>query len=176
MAKEIGTEFVEVSAHRGERYKGVGPENHKGWQGKCYHVGGDTTVDGVFYPDFWRSTGYGTGPGLNGWNCRHKWYPFVPGIMEPSYTEQELENIDPPDITFEGKTYNAYDATQMQRKLETSMRALKRRMVGYKAAGDMEAYRNTSVRYKALEAKYKAFSKAANLPEQKERLRIAKAT
>lgn len=33
---EIGTEFVEVSAHRGARDKGVGPENHKAWQGKVF--------------------------------------------------------------------------------------------------------------------------------------------
>ena len=94
MRQEIGTEFVEVSAHRGARDKGIGPENHKSWQGKVYHIGGDTVVDGVRYPDFERVTGYGvTGAGLNGWNCRHKWYPFVPGINEPTYTEEELANI-----------------------------------------------------------------------------------
>lgn len=33
---EIGTEYVEVSAHRGARDKGTGPENHKSWHGKVY--------------------------------------------------------------------------------------------------------------------------------------------
>lgn len=33
---EIGTEYVEVSAHRGARDKGTGPENHRQWQGRVY--------------------------------------------------------------------------------------------------------------------------------------------
>lgn len=171
---EIGTEYVEVSAHRGARDKGVGPENHKSWHGKCYHVGGDKTVNGVLYPDFERVTGYGTGEGLAGWNCRHKWYPFIPGVMERSYTDEELANIDPPPFEFEGKKYSAYDATQFQRQLETAMRTQKRKMNGYEAAGDKEAYTVARAKYRALSAKYKAFSKAADLPEQRERLRIPK--
>lgn len=36
LAEDIGTEYVEVSAHRGARDKGVGPMNHRAWQGKIY--------------------------------------------------------------------------------------------------------------------------------------------
>lgn len=36
LAKDIGTEYVEVSAHRGARDKGVGPMNHREWQGHVY--------------------------------------------------------------------------------------------------------------------------------------------
>ena len=107
-------------------------------------------------------------------DVRHKWYPFVPGIMERSYTDEELANIDPPPFTFEGKKYSAYDATQMQRRLETAMRAQKRKMIGYEAAGDKEAYTAAKAKYRALSAKYKAFSKAADLPEQRARLYTAK--
>lgn len=176
MREQIGTDFVEVSAHRGARDKGIGPENHKSWQGKVYHIGGVTEMDGQRYPDFEAVTGYGTGEGLNGWNCRHKWYPFVPGVMERSYTDEELANIDPPPFKFEGREYNAYDATQMQRKLETAMRTQKRKMEGYKAAGDTEAYTAAKAKYNALSAKYKAFSKAADLIEQRQRIYIAKHT
>lgn len=172
MREEIGTDFVEVSAHRGARDKGIGPENHKSWQGKVYHIGGDTTFEGVRYPDFERVTGYGTGEGLNGWNCRHKWYPFVPGINERSYTDAELAAIDPPDFTFEGKTYTAYEATQKQRQLETAMRAKEREMIGYKAAGMDKEYKYAKARYRALSSEYKAFSKAADLPEQRNRIKI----
>lgn len=104
----------------------------------------------------------------------HKWYPFIPGVMERSYTDEELKNIDPPDFEFEGRTYTAYDATQKQRQIETAMRAQKRKMIGYKAAGDDDAYRSARAKYNALSQEYKAFSKAANLPEQRERMRIAK--
>lgn len=174
LREEIGTEFVEVSAHRGARDKGLPPENHKAFQGRCYHIGGDKIVNGVLYPDFERVTGIGTGPGLGGWNCRHKYTAYVPGIMERSYTDEELANIDPPPFEFEGKKYSAYDATQMQRRLETAMRAQKRKMIGYEAAGDTEAYTAAKAKYNALSAKYKAFSKAAQLPEQRQRLYTAK--
>ena len=172
MQEDLGTEFVEVSAHRGARDKGTGPENHKSWQGKVYHVGGDTTYEGVRYPDFERVTGYGTGEGLNGWNCRHKWYPFIPGVMERSYTDEELAHIDPPDFEFEGKTYTAYEATQKQRQLETAMRAKKREMIGYEAAEMDQEYKYAKTRYRALSSEYKRFSKAADLPEQRQRLKI----
>ena len=36
MAEDIGTEYVEVSAHRGARDKGIGPMNHAAWQGRIY--------------------------------------------------------------------------------------------------------------------------------------------
>ena len=109
-------------------------------------------------------------------DVRHKWYPFVPGVMERTYTDEELAKIDPPPFTFEGKTYSAYEATQKQRQIETAMRAQKRKVEGYKAAGDKEAYTAARARYNALSAKYKAFSKAAGLPEQRQRLYIAKNT
>jgi hypothetical protein len=128
----------------------------------------------VLYPDFERVTGIGTGPGLGGWNCRHRYFPHVPGVTERSYTDEELANIDPPPFTFEGRKYSAYDATQMQRHIETAMRAQKRKMDGYKAAGDTEAYTAAKAKYNALSAKYKAFSKAAQLAEQRQRLTIPK--
>lgn len=174
LKEDIGTDFVEVSAHRGARDKGVGFECHLQWQGKCYHVGGAVDYDGVHYPDFVSTCGYGDIRGINGANCRHKWYPFVPGVMERSYTDEELANIDPPPFEFEGKKYSAYEATQFQRRLETAMRAQKRKMIGFEAAGDKERYTAAKAKYRALSAKYKAFSKAAQLPEQRERLRIPK--
>lgn len=36
LKEDIGTEYVEVSAHRGARDKGVGPMNHAAWQGRIY--------------------------------------------------------------------------------------------------------------------------------------------
>lgn len=36
LKEDIGTEYVEVSAHRGARDKGVGPMNHRSWQGGIF--------------------------------------------------------------------------------------------------------------------------------------------
>ena len=44
--------------------------------GRVYHRGGAVVQDGERYEDFETATGYGTGPGLCGWNCRHNFYPY----------------------------------------------------------------------------------------------------
>jgi len=40
------------------------------------------------------ATGYGTGPGLGGWNCRHSMLPYYEG-MSRVYTDKELEELKP---------------------------------------------------------------------------------
>ena len=72
--EEMDCEFVEVTAHEGAR------PTHAVWQGRVYHRGGAVVQDGERYEDFEAATGYGTGPGLCGWCCRHNFYPFYPGI------------------------------------------------------------------------------------------------
>ncbi len=128
-ADEMGCEFVEVSAHAGAR-----PE-HAVWQGKVYHRGGVVELDGVWYADFEAATGYGTGPGLCGWNCRHNFYPFFPGVSEPNYSESELKDFDARDIEFDGKKYTRYEISQMQRALERQVRKYKRRYLAEDTAG-----------------------------------------
>lgn len=126
------------------------------------------------YLDFVEATGYGTGEGLCGWNCRqrHIFFPFVDGISERTYTDEQLENIDPPPFEYQGKTYTAYEATQKQRQIETAMRKCKREIIGFKAAGLEEDYQDSSIRLRRLTTEYKAFSKAAGLKEQTERSSI----
>ena len=82
--EEMGCEFVEVTAHEGAR------PTHAVWQGRVYHHGGAVVQDGERYEDFETATGYGTGPGLCGWNCRHNFYPFYPGISVRNYTDERL--------------------------------------------------------------------------------------
>lgn len=134
--EELGAEYVEVTAHAGAR------PDHALWQGKVYHRGGKK--DG--YPDFESSTGYGTGPGLGGWNCRHSYFPFFPGISVRSYTDEQLENIDPPNFTYKGKEYTYYEATQKQRQMETQMRKTKRELVGFDAFGMKDDFTAASIR------------------------------
>lgn len=128
-AEEIGCEYVEVSAHAGAR-----PE-HAAWQGKVYHVGGATEMDGVRYEDFETATGYGTGPGLCGWNCRHSFYPFFPGASKRLYGQEELDRLAARNVEYGGKKYTEYEITQMQRALERQVRKAKRRFLAEEAAG-----------------------------------------
>lgn len=166
-AEWLETPYFEVSAHSGARDKGVGPMNHKSWQGQVYSVN-----DGDIYPNIYAVCGLDTGPGLEGWNCRHRRYPFVEGVMERTYTDEQLRNIDPPPFKYQGKTYTAYEATQMQRKMERTVRQLTRREKAYKAAGLTEDARNMAARRRRLSKEYTDFSKAAGLPEQRERMKV----
>lgn len=167
----LETDLVEVTAHTGARDTGDGPANHKSWQGRVFRWSEKPRASNGEYPDFVKTTGYGTGEGLCGWNCRHNFYPFIEGVSERTYTDQELASIDPPPITFEGRTYTAYQATQMQRKLERTIRKQRRLKAAYKAAGlDEDAAAGSKMNI--LNQKYRAFSRAAGLPEQQERMKV----
>ena len=163
----LQTDLREVTAHSGARDTGTGWQNHKSWQGKVYSV-----RSGDKYPSIYEVCGWGMVDGLEGANCRHHHYPFVEGVSERRYTDEQLANIDPPPFEYQGKTYTAYEATQKQRQIETAMRKCKREIIGYEAAGQTESAQNSSIRLRRLSAEYKAFSKAAGLREQPERSRV----
>nr|DAN65721.1 MAG TPA: minor capsid protein [Caudoviricetes sp.] len=160
--KESDSEFVEVTAHMGAR------PDHQTWQGKVYHVGGDK--DG--YPDFEESTGYGTGAGLCGWNCRHSFFVFFPGISVRNYTDEQLKNIDPPSIEYDGKTYTYYEATQKQRQIERMIRKTKRELVALDSAGLKSDFTAKSVRLRKQKDLYVDFSKSAKLKTRNERHQV----
>ena len=127
--EEMDCEFVEVTAHEGAR------PTHAVWQGRVYHRGGAVVQDGERYEDFETVTGYGTGPGLCGWNCRHNFYPFYPGISVRNYTDERLAELDARNIPYGGGLYTRYEITQMQRALERRVRKYKRRYLAETAAG-----------------------------------------
>lgn len=171
-AEYLETEHFEVSAHIGARDVD-GPngwENHKAWQGKVYSV---RSLDK--YPSIYEVCGLGDVTGLNGANCRHKRFPFVDGVSERTWTDEQLAHIDDGHgCTFEGREYTAYQATQKQRMVERTIRKLKREKMAFEKAGLKEDAQDVNVRIRRLNSLYKDFSKAANLPEQKERLRVLK--
>lgn len=173
-AEYLDTPYFEVSAHVGARDKpGPSPwSSHKDWQGKVYSV-----RTGDIYPSIYDVCGLGAVDGLEGANCRHRRFPWVEGVSERTYTDEQLEHIDDGHgCTFDGKDYTAYEATQMQRRIERTVRKLKREKAAYKAAGLHEDETAVNIRLRRLNAKYKAFSAEAGLPEQPERMRVYNAT
>ena len=166
----LETEYVEVSAHSGARDKDgpLGWENHKAWQGKVYWWKAHSKKDKGEYPEFESMCGYGSVTGILGANCRHNYTPFIPGVMERTYTDEQLENIDPPPFEYEGKQYTHYEATQQQRAIERAVRKWKRREA---AATDTADKLASQARIRALKQKYKEFSKAADLRMQPERMK-----
>ncbi len=124
-AAELGTDVVEVDAHAGAR------PDHAVWQGKRFSLAGKDKR----YPLLSAATGYGTVTGLKGANCRHDFYPVIPGIDEPAYTEEELRNIDPPPVKIDGKVYTYYEAEQRQRAMERAIRKTKRELIAAQGSG-----------------------------------------
>ena len=169
-AQYLETPYFEVSAHAGARDKpGPSPwSSHKDWQGKVYSIRA-----GDIYPNIYEVCGLGAVDGLEGANCRHRRNVWVEGVSERTYTDEQLSHIDDGlGCTFEGKTYTAYEATQEQRKVERTIRKFKREKAAYKAAGLREDEQAVNIRMRRLNAKYKAFSAAAGLPEQRERVKV----
>lgn len=169
-AEYLETPYFEVSAHAGARDKpGPSPwSSHKDWQGKVYSIRA-----GDIYPSIYEVCGLGAVDGLEGANCRHRRNVWVEGVSERAYTDEQIAHIDDDlGCEFDGKKYTAYEATQMQRRVEREARKLKREKAAYKATGLHEDENAVNIRLRRLNAKYKAFSAAAGLPEQRERMKV----
>ena len=122
---ELGAEYVEISSHLGARTHPTNPiANHAGWQGKVFKIDGSDKK----YPNLKESTGYPDDIlGLGGVNCRHRMFPFFPGISTPNpirFDEEENRRV--------------YELTQKQRAMERRMRQLKKEQAAAKAIGDEE--------------------------------------
>ena len=129
-ADEMGVEFFETTAHGGAR------PSHAEWQGKQFHRGGAVDYMGRHYPDFEAATGYGTGAGLCGWNCRHQFFSVFPELgAPPAWTQESLEALNARDIEYNGGRYTRYEISQMQRARERTVRKYKRRYLAEDAAG-----------------------------------------
>ena len=169
-AEYLETPYFEVSAHAGARdVPGPSPwSSHKDWQGKVYSI-----HSGDIYPNIYEVCGLGYVDGLEGANCRHRRFPWVEGVSERTYTDEQLAHIDDGlGCTFDGKTYTAYESTQMQRRVERQIIAQKRLKSVYKSAGLTDDATAANIKLRRLNAKYREFSKAAGLPEQPERLKV----
>ena len=161
-AKLLGIDHYEVTAHGGARNTGSGYLNHASWQGKVYSMKGLEEI-----------CGYGQGGGLAGWNCRHSFYPFDKEIDERIYSDDYLRKMKEEESkkkSFEGKEYDAYQATQYQRELETRLR-YNRQNIKLLTTSDADKMAE-QVRYQSTLRRYREFSKQMDLPIQYERVKI----
>ncbi|PKD27963.1 putative ADP-ribosyltransferase Certhrax [Ruminococcus bromii] len=158
-AEQLGTEYFEVSYHRGAR------PTHQVWQGRVYSKKELETVCGL-----------GTVTGLCGANCYHSYSPFIKGIDTPTYSEEELDRMNEEENTpkeYNGRQYTAYEAQQRQRRLETAMRADRQKIELLTQGGaDDDTITGAKVRYFQRQDEYVKFSKAMNLPQQWERITV----
>lgn len=146
--EELGADGWEMSAHSGSR------PSHAVYQGRQYT---QEQYERIIKPL------------ISEPNCRHDVFPIILGVSEPTYTEEELQNIDQPPFTYEGQTYTAYEASQQMRKMERAMRKQKDRCIVADAAGDEEAFATASIRLNRQKYIYEDFCKAADSYTEYER-------
>lgn len=152
-ADEMGVEFFETTAHGGAR------PSHAEWQGRQFHRGGAADYMGKHYPDFEAATGYGTGAGLCGWNCRHTFFAVFPELGDPpAWTQEQLRELNARDIEWNGKKYTAYEISQMQRARERNVRRWKKRYLAETEAGVDTT--DSAVRLKAARQSLAEFAQA----------------
>lgn len=117
-ASEFGCDSMELTAHGGARPK------HAEWQGKLVSLSGKKGYLSL------TDIGYGSGDGFQGWNCRHNWFPFFPGISTRAYSPEQLQHLDDKRVEYHGKQYSEYEASQIQRQMEREIRSTKRTLAG----------------------------------------------
>lgn len=161
-ADEMGCDLVETTAHEGAR------ESHAIWQGKVFSRSGTHPK----YPHFKTATGFGTGAGLCGWNCRHSFFPFFENSLEPAYTDEELEGYCEPKYEYNGEMLTHYEASQKQRQIERNIRRWKREELAMETAGLDSSKAHEKVR--AWQAKQRDFIRQTGLKRQYDREQIGK--
>lgn len=167
--EEMDWDIILVSAHIGARTGdgGQNPDNHLWWQGQFYsRTGSDRR-----FPPF-SQTGYGTGKGLCGWNCRHS-FGSGDGINNPYKDIQTADN------------YKVEQLEKRQRTLERRIRKTKREVMGIQEAVDkckdesakfemqLDLDRKSYLLQRQNKA-YNEFCKENDLRTQQERLQIAR--
>ena len=137
-ADEVGWDLMELTAHSGAR------PSHASWQGKIVSRSGKKgylSLDDI---------GYGKATGFKGVNCRHDWYPYLEGSAR-TYTQEQLDAWENEKVTYNGKEYSKYDATQLQRAMERRIRADKKELAGLQgiltSAKDNKLIENTKTEF-----------------------------
>lgn len=169
---EMEWDIILVSAHIGARTGdgGENPGNHFWWQGKYYSRTGNDDR----FPDFYSATGYGTGEGLCGWNCRHSFGSGTGNGEDNPYKEIQTEDNE-----------RVEKAEKKQRELERRIRKTKRAVMGWQTAVEnctdeetrfslQQELDRKSYLLQKQNAAYKEFCRENDLRPLNERLRIAK--
>ena len=168
IGEELGCDGYEVDWHSNPR------PSHEFMQGKQFVVGKARTINGVHFDSFDEAN-----ERLQDYGCLHYKTPIICGISEPRYSPEELKRLNEENAkryTIDGKEYSGYEVTQMQRRLESSVRNEKTTRDLAKASGDNALVKRCNERIKAYQGKYNEISEITGIQGDKKRMSVPRGT
>ena len=154
----LGCDGWEISAHHGSA------PDHEPIQGKQYTDKEYKNLNGSLLRR------------IGTLNCGHAAFPIIMGVNSPQYTAKQLEDMrkeNEEGVTYDGRHYTLYEATQRQRQYERTIRKQKRRILVDEATGDKDKLQNDQIRLQLLKQEYAKFSKGTGLRPQYDRMETA---
>ena len=105
-------------------------------------------------------------------NCKHSTFPIILGISQPTYTNEELAQYkanSEQKVNIDGKEMTKYEATQLQRKVETEIRKAKDKVIFAENLGNDELLKEAKSRVQVLKKHYNNISAQAGLTPKMDR-------
>ena len=168
IGEELGCDGIEVDFHANPR------PSHNFMQGKQYVVGKARTINGIHFESADEAL-----ERLQDYGCLHYRTPIICGISEPRYSPEELKRLNEQNAkryTIDGKEYSGYEITQMQRRLESSVRNEKTTRDLAKASDDKALVKRCNERIKAYQTKYNEISEITGIQGDKKRMSVPRGT
>ena len=137
--------------------------------------GNRVRVKGKWYDDF-DTINNGLDRQVSTLNCYHYIFNGILGVTEPEYTKEELQKDKQKNLNgceIDGKHYTLYEASQLQRKLETAIREQKDVQILGKSLNNTELITSSQSKITSLTKKYKEVCNVSGLPYKVKRLSIS---
>lgn len=166
IGEELGCDGIEIDWHANPR------PSHEFMQGKQYVLGKARTINGIHFESADEAL-----ERLQDYGCLHFKTPIICGISEPRYSPEELKRLNEQNAkTYEidGKAVTGYEATQMQRRLESAVREQKSIRDTAKASGDNLLVRRCNERIKVYQDKYNQISEITGISKEPKRMSVPK--
>lgn len=203
--KQAGTNLIITSAHTGARFTDHDePANHMSWQGRIFYISNadlakhtkvkdkieeSGVAAGGFknsgnYPDFIKATGYGSGEGLCGYNCRHSFGPYDERLGNP-WRDKDGNLIDGAGNRIDAEeSKQKYRNSQKLRAMERAIRKTKRELLTRQKEIDsvaetdvksilQEDYDKLAYKLRQQNKAFNEFAEANDLRKQYERIKVS---
>lgn len=172
VGEQFGADGVEISVHENPATDHAEMQGHiysKEEFEKMQSAQPFKDVQGRSYHSFERAVGT--------LNCRHFAISVIIETAKQTYSDDELQKIldrNEKGYTLpNGKHLTMYDCTQVQRKMETKIRAAKDGQIAARAAGNIDLAKEYQAKINKYQKEYKAFSDACDLTVKRDRMSVS---